>query len=203
MTFRSADRSDRRRLVGLVEGELGRADPHMLPFGQHGFVDLLAVDERAVAAVGVADVPARHLSWTTNAWTREQSGSVSTMAHSVPRPMRFSPRWSSRKFVPAASDGHREIGIHGPANRSAKGRGPNKQYNTPEGRYRPGNRCLSFSNAKLLSLYLSPLRFSAVNHPFACSTCGIRYPMFSFRLKRAFVRSDCRVWNSACVVWEK
>ena len=50
-------RVDRRRLVGQVKLELGRADAHVVAVGQHGVVDLLIVDERAVAAVGVADVP--------------------------------------------------------------------------------------------------------------------------------------------------
>ena len=41
----------------FVELELGRADFDRIAIDQAGFVDLLAVDERAVAAFGVADPP--------------------------------------------------------------------------------------------------------------------------------------------------
>ena len=90
-----ADRAENRRFVAFVKGELGRAKPQVMPLGQDGVVDLLAVDEGAVAAAGIAHAPHAVLR-RTMACTREQSGSVSMTMHSVPRPMRLSASPSSR-----------------------------------------------------------------------------------------------------------
>ena len=46
------------RLLGFVKLELVRADADRVAVDDRRFVDLLAVDQRAVAALGVADDPA-------------------------------------------------------------------------------------------------------------------------------------------------
>ena len=94
-------RGERRRLVRLVKLELGGADAHVVAVGQHGVVDLLVVDERAVAAARQSRMCQTPLSCTTMAWTREHSGSPSAIVHSGSRPMRFSSVGSSRKLTPA------------------------------------------------------------------------------------------------------
>ena len=55
-------RVDGRRLIAAVKLELGRADAHVMAVVEHGVVNLLIVDERAVATLGVAMCHARSLA---------------------------------------------------------------------------------------------------------------------------------------------
>ena len=56
--FLGRERDDRGRFVGLVEFEFDGADADAVAIVEHGFVGFLAVDEGAVAAVGIANHPA-------------------------------------------------------------------------------------------------------------------------------------------------
>jgi hypothetical protein len=95
-----------------MKGELGRAQPQIMTFGQDGFVNFLAVDKGAVAAAGVEHAPRAALAADNGMYPRAER--VGEHHHALGATANAVVRFAIEQVIRAGAvaDGHGQVEIH-------------------------------------------------------------------------------------------
>ena len=100
-----------RGLIGKMEFELDAAQAHVMAIGQHGFFSFLAIDERAVAAFVIADVPLAAVEGDLGVDTRAERVGDEDLAIVAAAHARGMMAIEQIMLAGSAADGHREVGV--------------------------------------------------------------------------------------------